>query len=121
MASRRAFAARHDAALVALAVLVAMALLVAGADAGRWSHKHRHHHRGRASPPAPPGFDQPTAAPSPPFFGDGPAASPFAQTWSHHGPEEPVADSAPSVAPADSPLPWDGSPKAAPSLESGFY
>lgn len=118
MASGRASAARHDAALVTLAVLVAMALLVAGADAGRWSHKHRHHHRGHASPPAPPGFDQPAAAPSPPFLGDGPAASPFTQRWSHSGSQEPVADSAPW---ADSPLSWDGSPEAAPFQESGFY
>lgn len=56
-----------SAAAVVMALLAAM-LVVGDAEAGR---PHRHHD----SPPAPPGFNEPMAAPSPYFRGE-PSASP---------------------------------------------
>lgn len=66
--------------MVAMALFAAM-LIVGEAEAGRhFRHHHHHHHHG---PPAPPGYNEPKAAPSPYFRGepspaDGPAGFPFA-------------------------------------------
>ena len=118
----------RSAAVVVMAVLAVMMLTVGEAEAGRL-HRHRHY-RGHDSPPAPPGYNEPTAAPSPYFTGEpfaspanAPDAIPFAGGPEAGGPEAggPVSFANAPFASGEGPFPAAEAPGADGHGHHGFH